>query len=281
MRKIILLLSTVILLSFSTNATAQSYLPEKVDAKGHLFIVGGGAQSEQMVQRMLDLQPAAQKHVVVIPFANKDPQKAGETVRKRMMKLGAASCSVILCEENEVDSPRNLKMLKEANVIWFPGGSQAKLMRWMGKSELLKRVKEIYKEGGVVGGTSAGASIMGRLMPTGTEFNAPNPKNKFSRIEKGTVKTVEGFGFLENIIIDQHFLARKRANRLFSQLLSNPTQRGIGIDESTAIIVFPNSSLEVVGKSKILIYEPLNLLNSSEAPAFNIRILSEGDRYQF
>lgn len=280
MKKIIFALS-LIALFFSGVLNAQSYLPEKVDAKGHLFIVGGGSQSEQMVKRMLDLQPSSKKRVVIIPFASKDQKKAGDAAKKRLMEQGATSCDVILCEEKDVDSPRNLKLIDKANVIWFPGGSQAKLMRWMGKSEMLNRVKKLYKEGGVVGGTSAGASIMGRLMPTGTEINPPDPKNKFSRIEKGTVKVAKGFGFLDNIIIDQHFLARKRANRLFSQILSNPTQRGIGIDESTAIIVFPDSSLEVVGKSKILIYEPLNLHTPNEAPAFNIRILAEGDRYTF
>ncbi len=67
--------------------------------------------------------------------------------------------------------------------------------------------------------------------------------------------TAEGFGFLDDVIIDQHFIKRKRLNRLISLILENPSKLGVGIDESTAIVVYPNRRLEVIGESQVIIFD--------------------------
>ncbi|MFA5713376.1 MAG: cyanophycinase [Bacteroidales bacterium] len=240
---------------------SQSYVEQKIDAKGYLYIVGGGAQTYRMVEQYLNLAGKGKKRVVVIPFANKNFETADKAVKKLIMQYGVDSYDKIICEKREVDSKANLKLIEKANVVWFTGGHQKKLSDWMLDSELLKRIKEKYKEGTiVVGGSSAGASIMGDYMPTG-----------------------RGFAFLENIYVHQHYLARKRTTANFAALRKHPTLRALGIDESTAIIVKPDATFDVIGKSRVLVFEPQNLHNKKEGEgeSFIVRILSEGDSYKF
>ncbi|MFA5713378.1 MAG: cyanophycinase [Bacteroidales bacterium] len=280
MKRLILISTLFVAQLFLGSLNAQSYLQERVEAKGHLFIHGGAPMNDQMAKDFIAVAPKGKINAVIIPYASPS-EKSSEAMKSYLLKHGVASCTIISLENPEVDSPENLKLLSEATMVYFTGGSQKKLARRMGKSELLKKVKELYKSGGAVGGTSAGASIMGRLMPTGIEFGTTDPKKKFTTIEQGKIEVIEGFGMVQNFIIDQHFLIRKRANRLFSVILDNPTQRGIGIDEPAAIMVKPNSSFEVLGDGKVLVYEPLNLTTPNEAPAILVKILSPGDIYKF
>ena len=93
---------------------------------------------------------------------------------------------------------------------------------------LQKKLIEIYRAGAVIGGTSAGAAIMSKVMITGDELINKDSTNIFLAILKGNVQTIEGLGFLDQVIIDQHFVKRKRLNRLISVVLENPTLPGIG-----------------------------------------------------
>ena len=93
-------------------------------------------------------------------------------------------------------------------------------------------------------------------MITGNEFINKDTTEIFNMIEKGNVETTEGFGFITNAVIDQHFIKRKRNNRLINVILENPDLLGIGIDESTAILVNPDNTFEVLGESEVIIYDP-------------------------
>jgi cyanophycinase len=106
-----------------------------------------------------------------------------------------------------------------------------------------------------MGGTSAGAAVMSRIMITGNELIHKDTLNPFVSIMKGNVETVEGVGFLENVIIDQHFIKRKRLNRLISVVLEHPASPGVGIDEATAIIVHPGGTCEVVGEGTVVVLD--------------------------
>ena len=139
------------------------------------------------------------------------------------------------------------------------------------------------KDGGVVSGTSAGAAIMSRIMLTGRQVN-PGPDDEespvFNEIKKNYVETKEGFGFLDNIIIDQHFIARRRQVRLINVLLDNPGYRGIGIDEECAVVVNPDKTIEVVGTSCAMIFEPYKKgEDGSNAHSFKLTVLYPGDKY--
>ena len=264
----------------SNTAEINFYAESNSNALGHLFIIGGGERPDYLMQELMNLVGDVEKNVLIVPFASGEQEMTGAFQKEQFMKLGANSCEVLLCEKEEVDIQENIEKLSGVNIIFFSGGDQNILTEYLNGTEFLAKIKTLYKEGGVIGGTSAGAAVMSRVMITGNEKNASSGNQNCVEIEKDNIVTSEGFGFLDNVIVDQHFLYRKRHNRLFSVLLDNPGLRGVGIDESTAIIVKPNNTFEVVGESSVLLFEPINLLSGKEgAPVFTIRILSSGDSY--
>ena len=123
---------------------------------------------------------------------------------------------------------------------------------------LLARIHELYRNGAVIGGTSAGAAIMPDSMITGNQIlndSLAYYGDEFESIARGTIHIVTGFGFLPGTIIDQHFLRRERHNRLMSATLERPSLIGVGIDESTALEVRPDGTWLVRGLSQIIIYD--------------------------
>ncbi|MFW6160844.1 MAG: cyanophycinase, partial [Acidobacteriota bacterium] len=105
------------------------------------------------------------------------------------------------------------------------------------------------------GGTSAGAAVMSELMITGNEKIPVEDDRAFVRIMADNIEVIPGLGFIKTAIIDQHFVTRKRHNRLISLVLENKDLLGIGIDESTAIIVKPGGTFEVVGEQNVIVYD--------------------------
>lgn len=292
MRKVYFI-AAIILLQFSctsnkSNSLNKSDVPfykeYSSDASGNLFIIGGGNIPDYMWQSFIDLAGDGEKNVLIIPQANSapgTPESTGMLQQKKFLDLGVASCDVLLCDKEDLDKPNNLDKLKKANLIFISGGHQLRLTKYLSGTEFLNRIKSFYNQGGTIGGTSAGAAVMSKIMITGKEKAADSGKSKLTTIEKDNTITEEGFGFIENVVIDQHFLYRKRHNRLFSVLLDNPGTRGIGIDESTAIIIKPNKTFEVIGESKVMVYEPNSIFSNEETPpVFIIRILSSGDSYE-
>ena len=108
----------------------------------------------------------------------------------------------------------------------------------------------------MIAGTSAGAAVMGPVMITGDEIPPPEDEKSFSTILSDNVVTTPGLGFLPGTVVDQHFVARKRLNRLIAVCLEKPDLLGIGIDESTAILVFPNGTFEVLGRARWWCWTP-------------------------
>ena len=116
-----------------------------------------------------------------------------------------------------------------------------------------------YREGAVVGGTSAGVAIMSDSMITGNQTPPGDTTGYYGdeclAIERRRVEIVSGLGFLPEAIVDQHFIRRERHNRLLSAVLERPSLLGVGIDESTALEVGPDGRWRVIGESAVLIYD--------------------------
>jgi cyanophycinase len=106
-----------------------------------------------------------------------------------------------------------------------------------------------------MGGTSAGAALMSEVMITGEERRKVEEGHEFETLEADNIVTVEGLGFIRTAIIDQHFVTRKRHNRLISLVAENPHLLGIGVDEETAIIVSPDEKFEVIGNGNVVVYD--------------------------
>ncbi len=113
-------------------------------------------------------------------------------------------------------------------------------------------IHQAYQNGSTIGGTSAGAAVMCEHMITGNQKLNKEYSGTFDNIKYDNLETSEGLGLVKNVIIDQHFLKRSRYNRLLSALVEFPNEIGIGIDESTAIIV-RNNEIEVTGESEVIV----------------------------
>lgn len=252
---------------------------ENVSGKGVLVIIGGGERTDDIMKTIIRYGGGEENaRVLVIPFASDEPEISGPFLVNQFETFGSKA-DFLICEPEEVDLVENLEKLDNVNVVFFSGGDQNRLVKYLEGSEFLQKIRSIYENGGVVSGTSAGAAVMSEVMITGKQYSDESETPAFDKIQKGDVLTSKGFGFLKNIIIDQHFIIRKRENRLFSVLKDYPAFRGVGIDEATAIVIKPDNTMSVVGKSQVLVFEPI-YRNPNELDEYVIKILKDGDNYE-
>lgn len=222
---------------------------------GHLVIIGGGQRPPAMMERIVALAGGADSKFLVVPQASSVPLEVALFQKYQLEKAGAGPVDFILCTRETADHDTSLARLEGVNGIFFSGGDQRRLTEVYAGTRFLERIREIYRNGGVIVGTSAGAAVMSKLMITGDERKYPEEKEPFRTIEADNIVVTEGFGFVDHAIIDQHFVRRKRHNRLLSLVLEHPELLGIGIDESTAILVKPDRSFEVLGENTVIVYD--------------------------
>jgi len=274
--KKLLLLTFITLLIITPNNFAQT--------KGKLLIVGG-AQTTEIVKKYVELAGGPNAKIIVIPNAGSNPVKWSKVQVQEFKELGAEADYLMFTRET-ADDEANLEKMDWANAVFFLGGDQSDLTRDMLGTKLLDKVFDIYNNGGVVGGSSAGAAVMSEVMITGNELVNKDSTVSFVTIEKGNVEVKTGFGFLKNAIVDQHFLKRKRHNRTIAALIEHPNLFGIAIDESTGIIVYPDETFEVLGSYQVLVYDPIDGNNIREDKNGNLgisdmklHVLISGDKF--
>ena len=274
------LLALTLLFSCTSAANKQTTLV----AKGHLFIIGGGERTSQLAERFMALAGGAGSKILVIPFASGYAEEVGASQTEEFRNLGCRA-DYVLFEKGQADLDENLAKLDSVTGVFFSGGDQLRLTDMLLGTKFLERIKEIYRQGGVVGGTSAGAAVMSKIMITGEEAINKDQESSFPCIKKDNAVTAEGFGFIDFAIIDQHFIRRKRENRLI-ELVIKHQMPGIGIDESTAIIVDGSGSFEVLGDGSVMVFEPhftapprTDENGNLSADWISLRILLSGDHY--
>lgn len=274
--KKLLLLTFIALLIITSNNFAQT--------KGKLVIIGG-VQTIEIVKTYVELAGGFNAKIIVIPNAGSDPVYWSKEQVKEFNELGAQAQYLLFTRET-ADDEANLDKMDWANAVFFLGGDQSDLTRDMLDTKLLQKVFDIYNNGGVVGGSSAGAAVMSEVMITGNELVNKDSTESFITIERGNVEVKQGFGFLKNSIIDQHFLKRKRHNRTISTLIEHPNLFGIAIDESTGIIVYPDETFKVIGNNQVLVYDPTNARDIREDKNRNLgitdmklHVLIAGDKF--
>ena len=215
-------------------------------AKGALLIVGGGGAGAEIWKTFLELAGGPESVIVVVSSANEDPvpKDPGEAVALR--RFGAKAVKILHTRDRkEADSEAFTAILKEAKGVWFTGGRHWRFVDSYEGTLSEKRFREVLERGGVIGGSSAGASIQAEYMPRGHPLG-------------NTVVAAEGyergFGYLPGCAVDQHFFARKRTADMTGLMKQYPQLLGIGIDERTGIVV-TGSTAEVIGKSKVAFYD--------------------------
>ena len=286
MKKIILALGAITMLfAYSCKCDKGEqleFLPENITAKGTLVIEGGGDRIAPILNKIIEKGGGPQKcKLLVIPFASQILE-TGERQAAEFRALGCENADYILCPKDSIDSPEMLAKLDGVTAIFLSGGDQSRLKEFLNGTKFFDKMLQIYKDGGVIGGTSAGAAIQSRIMLTGNQVNAsPDDESPvFNEIKSNWVETKEGFGFLDNIIIDQHFIARRRQVRLINVLLDNPGYRGIGIDEECAVVVNPDKTIEIVGTGCAMLFEPYKKgEDGRDAHSFKMTVLYPGDKY--
>lgn len=214
--------------------------------KGSLVIAGGGKINETILSRFIDLAGGADAVIIAIPTAGgreKYNNNAGGAGQLRA--AGATNVTVLHTNDKSVaNSDAFIEPFKNATGIWFSGGRQWRLVDAYKDTKMEKMLWDILERGGVIGGTSAGATIQGSYLARGDTKN--------NQIMMGDHE--QGFAFIKNIAIDQHVLARNRQFDMFDILKKRPELLGLSIDEGTAIIV-KGDEFEVVGKTYVLIFD--------------------------
>lgn len=255
-------------------------------SKGTLFIIGGGSRPDYMINKMIELAGGKNAKIVIIPNASGAPIETAVYQMKQFMDAGCNNVDFIISDEETIDADSNLAKLDNVSLIFFSGGDQNRLTRDLLSSKILIKINKIFNEGGVICGTSAGAAVMSEVMITGEELINDDSSRVFISIEKNNIETSKGFSFIKSAIIDQHFIKRKRNNRLISTVLENPKLLGIGIDESTAIIVHPANTFEVIGENQVVVYDASNSENIStgknnilSASDIKMHILKQGEKF--
>lgn len=228
------------ILSLLLAASNLSPLPAPDSPPGAVVAVGGGGIPAEIRARILALAGGADAPIVVIPFASERPEAGDEGV-EAWREAGAAHAEVLVRE-----TARAREQIAAARVLWLGGGDQNRLMETLRELDLLEAVRARHRAGAVIAGTSAGAAAMSRLMMTG-EAN-------LEAVHAGATELAEGLGAWPGAIVDQHFLARRRMNRLIAAVLDHPGEIGVGIDERTAAI-FLAGAIEVVGDGQVMVID--------------------------
>ena len=230
--------------------------------KGSLVIVGGGGTTPAIMNAFIEKAGGKEALIVVIPTTETDGP--GEAAYLR--KFGMTNVKVLFTLDKKfANDPKFSEPLTEAGGVWFGGGRQWRFVDSFERTLVEKRCHEVLARGGVIGGSSAGASIQSEYMPRG------HPLGNTVMAAEGYER---GFGFLPGCAVDQHFFARKRTGDMTGLMAKYPQYLGIGIDESTAIIVTGNTA-EVMGKSKVGFYDTRQKLDGEK----DYIELVEGDKY--
>ena len=225
--------------------------------------MGGGPIPPEIIRRFVDLAGGPEKaRIVVFPMASSDSD-AGIEMTADLKKLGARAERIVF-DHAQADTEDAAKRLDGVTGIWFGGGDQAKLTAALGGTRVEAAMHRLLAAGAVLGGTSAGAAVMTTPMLTGEErhvgglrppSDAKSPLAAYMTVARDDVETVTGFGFLPGAVVDQHFIRRRRSNRLLSVVLEHPQLVGVGIDESTAVEVGPDGKWKVLGESAAMIFD--------------------------
>ncbi len=235
-------------------------------ARGSLVIVGGAMRDPAILQRFLQFAGGPHAAIVIIPTAGGgDDYDQFYGGLNSFRAQGATNLTVLHTNDRAVaDSPEFVKPLLEATGVWFPGGRQWRLVDAYGGTRTEREIHEVLGRGGVIGGSSAGASIQGSYLARGD--------SQTNTIMMGDHEV--GFGYLKNTAIDQHVLKRNRQFDMIEIIEARPELLGIGIDENTAIVV-RGDQFEVIGESYVLIYDNQKTVNGTGRFYF----LAPGDRF--
>jgi cyanophycinase len=215
--------------------------------KGNLVLIGGGKRPAPVMAKFIELAGGPAARILIVPTASELPDTV-EVYRKELASFGATNVAG-LDVRTKFDAQRKalVEEVEKAGGIFFAGGDQRRIVVALGDTPVGRAIEEAYRRGSVIGGTSAGTACMSPVMMTGD--------GDFKTISSKNVELSPGLGLFPGAILDQHFVARQRQNRLMAVVLEYPQFLGIGVDEATAVWLRPDGTFQVLGESSVVVYD--------------------------
>lgn len=256
----------------------------RIRPKGTLLIIGGREDKENgklILRRLVDL--AEGRRIVVATLASERPQEVFDTYEPVLRGIGARHVYHLGIESREdAHGERAMRILEDAQVVFLTGGDQLRITSAVGDSPVFSRMFEIYANGGIIAGTSAGAAVMSETMIV-------NGEGEDSHKIGSLLQLAPGFGFAKDMIVDQHFAERGRVSRLLAVVAQNPRVLGVGIDENTAIEMKADREFTVLGDGGVTVLDGSTVSDSNIASEstdrtmsifdVTLHLLSQGDRF--
>ena len=256
---------------------AQKDVPEYGPANGALVIVGGGSlDGSGILEKFIELAGGPEKSFVIVPTAEGNRNAEGaliayteDEVIASWVKRGLKHVRMLHTGDPKVaDTDAFVEPLRTANAVWFNGGRQWNIVDSYANTRTYREFHDVLARGGVIGGSSAGATIQGDYLVRGAVAGpqvmmTPEPNHE------------RGFNFLRHTAIDQHINTRNRWDDLIPVIQKYPDLLGIGLSEVTAIVVH-GDRFEVMGAWKVAIHDNTRVYQPWEKPYY---VLSAGDVY--
>jgi cyanophycinase len=251
--------------------------PEYGPAKGTLVIQGGGSDvGTGIFETFINKAGGLGANIIVVPTAGGNKNQDGswkvyneEQVVAAWKKRGVANVHMLHTHDPKVaDTEEFAKILRDANGVWFDGGRQWNIVDSYANTLTLREFHKVLERGGVIGGSSAGATIQGDYLVRGAIAGSeivmtPEPEHE------------HGFAFLRKVAIDQHINTRLRWDDIIPVIKKYPNMLGIGLSEGTAIVV-TGDRFQVIGKWKVAVHDNTRVYQPWEKPYY---VLSIGDVY--
>lgn len=222
--------------------------------------------------------------IVVITTASSIPVEVGENYSQAFETLGCQAVQIVdVRKRSEAQLKKNVKLIEEADCIMFSGGDQSRIVKCFADTiahQIIRRKLEETKL--VLAGTSAGAMSMSLQMIAGGSV--------VDAMQKGNVKMARGMSYLDQVIIDTHFIQRGRFGRLAEAVARFPNQLGIGLAEDTGLIIKKGNDCEVIGTGMVVLFDPRNLNHNRyidlepgtpmSLSNLTTHVLASGDRFR-
>lgn len=233
-------------------------------AKGKLFIIGGGDRTLGLMQCMVQAAGMQKNdYVAVLPMSSAEPDTAFHYFAEDLKQVYKGKILQLHFTKADTANQEKLQQLLQAKLIFITGGDQERFMRVVANTKIERAIHQAYVKGAMIAGTSAGAAVMSEHMITGNELTDTVYRPTFRKVWHNNIELSRGLGLIRSAIIDQHFIVRSRYNRLFSAIAKYPSLLGIGIDEATAILVEGNTAI-VCGESQVVVMSDIQGLNTSD-----------------
>ncbi|MCJ7440025.1 MAG: cyanophycinase [Thermoanaerobaculaceae bacterium] len=216
--------------------------------KGNLVLIGGGEKPVEAMRKFVELAGGPQALIVAIPTASKEPDTGSYYVKLFKEEYGCVNVTALeIKSKADAMRPDYAELAGKAGGIFFGGGDQIRITNALLGTPVGTAIADSFARGAVIGGTSAGTACQSDPMITG--------EGDFKVIRVNSVELWHGFGFFRGVVVDQHFIARQRSNRLVSVILEHPELLGVGVDEDTAVWVRPDDTFQVIGKSCVMVLD--------------------------